>query len=374
MRYLVLVLLTIFAINTTTVYAQTDAEIQALMKQLELLKKKKAMEEKEKTGDVAKTEIPSADSDSSITPEPALKSVFNNIQTSEELENELARINRDNLTHKMFLDSVKLINEFERDSATLARLNTKRDIALLIDNNEVDSVLITVGDKEYGKVKVPYLITDAKQGWHRIVVKNDWGFVDYKEGLYKQDSIYKLQFNAGIPRSAMTINSTPKQAEISINDSVVGLSPVTVEGLKPGTYKIGMKMTGFSSYETNVELNGLFSPELYAELNEEIPESYKPVYTQPKKIAGAVLGTAALITGIMGIVKHSTAGDYFDDAEKNSAKSDEYRNDGDYASAAEELTKEQKNNDLGTEKKDSANTLLIISFVTLSFSVPLLTF
>ncbi len=360
MKFLVLIILSTFILNVSPVYSQTDSEIQELMKKLELLKKKKAQEEKtEKKSDnkeITESSVETAKTENSS------------------LDDKLAKIAEEKAKRKAVVDSLSMINDFERDSSANEILNQKRFVNILINNEEVDSVELEIDNVSKGKVRVPYLIENVSEGWHKVYVRNAWGFVDYKEGLFNADSVYKLKFKAGIPKSEIAVNSTPKQAQIFLNDSLVGLSPVTVKGLKPGKYKISMKSQGFSSYETEVELNGLFNPELYAELNEEAPETFLPVYAQPEKITGAALGTAALVTGIIGIIKHSSATDYFDDAKSNGAKSNDYREEGDKVKAAEELANEQKNNQIGTEKRDTANTLLMISFVTLSFSVPLLTF
>jgi len=367
MKYLIMIMISVIFINFSSVVAQSEDEIQALTQKLEQLKKKKALEEKKKIEEDKNKNTPSLQEINKKTEKDSMRVEESNTE-------KLAKLNTENLRRKAIFDSLSMINDFERDSAAIKFLAKKAPISIFINNVDVDSVELEVDGVSKGKIRVPYLISGLKEGWHKIFIKNNWGFVDYREGLFSADSIHRINFNAGIPKSTITVNSTPKRVEISINDSVVGLSPIKIEGLKPGVYKISMRMKGFSSYETKVKLNGLFNPKLYAKLNEEIPDSYKPIYSQPRKIVGAVLGVSAVITGILGIANHSSATDYFDKAAKNKAKSNEYRSEGNKSAAADELANEQANNDSGTQKRDAANTMLIISFVTLSFSVPLLTF
>ncbi len=378
MKFLLAIMMTFFIVTPTVTFSQTDAEILELMQKLEELKKKKAMEEKNGATQVtAPKENPTQAISKEITPaENSSASVFNHSSyTSDELNMKFKKIEMKIARSKYLKDSVDMINSFERDSMANFILSQKTPAYIMIKNNkEIDSVEIEIDDQVIGSFKLPYLIEDLKPGWHKVLVRNDWGYVDYRETKFEGDSLYAINFNLKIPRSEVTVNSTPQGAEIYINDELRGVSPITVSNLKPGEYKIGMKKEGFSSYETKVELNGLFSPTIKAELNEEIPDSYQELYENPQLVAGSVLGVTALVTGILGIIKHSDGTDYFDKAEKHKASSDEYRLAGDKVNANIELEKEKENNQLGTEKKDTANTLLMVAFVSLTFSVPLITF
>jgi hypothetical protein len=82
-----------------------------------------------------------------------------------------------------------------------------------------------------------------------------------------QDTVTKVDSSVTLPaKTVLLINSTPPGAAVLLNDSVLGITPVTVPDVAPGNYSLVLKMKGYYQKKSEISITGKDSQTVNFEL------------------------------------------------------------------------------------------------------------
>lgn len=93
-------------------------------------------------------------------------------------------------------------------------------------------------------------------------------------------------------KGTLVITSNPAGAEIFIDNSPAGLSPVTLSDVEEGDHAITLKLDGYEEYSTGIQVSGGNESRISADL---LPRTTKALYSPP---AETTLLAALLIAGL----------------------------------------------------------------------------
>jgi hypothetical protein len=102
---------------------------------------------------------------------------------------------------------------------------------------------------------------------------------------------------------ALVITSTPVGAGVFLENKVMGVTPLTISDINPGTYSLKLVMTGFSDYSTMVTVNAGQSTEINADLAtpRQQPTTQQPVTSQPTGTGPATNSPASSGAGSLSV-------------------------------------------------------------------------
>lgn len=112
----------------------------------------------------------------------------------------------------------------------------------------------------------PIIIPKVLIGNHTITVSKENFKTEDQRIVVRKDSLEQAVFNLK-DFARFTINTTPKNASVYINDSYCGLSPHSFESAS-GSYKVRIQKHKYQTYEKNIELKSS-SPDIYLTLKRQ---------------------------------------------------------------------------------------------------------
>ncbi|HPG39456.1 MAG TPA: PEGA domain-containing protein [bacterium] len=150
----------------------------------------------------------------------------------------IIRMETDNYTgsETVFLeaDEFKRVElKLERAKGGLKVMTTPLDAELFIDNSS------------YGLT--PKTVTGLDAGEHLIRLSKS-GYVDHIERVViRGDETTRLEANM-IKWAYLTVTSDPADAEVFIDNSKLGVTPLAGQQMKPGSYQISVRKEGFTGF------------------------------------------------------------------------------------------------------------------------------
>jgi len=138
--------------------------------------------------------------------------------------------------------------KLERAKGGLKVMTTPLDAELYIDNT--------------GYGLTPQNVSGLDAGEHLIRISKQ-GYVDYTERvIIRGDETARLEANL-VKWAYLTVTSAPSEAEVYIDNSKLGVTPISGQQLVPGSYEISVRKAGYTSYYGKQSL----TPEKQAVLN-----------------------------------------------------------------------------------------------------------
>ena len=131
------------------------------------------------------------------------------------------------------------------------KINLSSNIGKAVIISKPPRAILHIDGKQCGYT--PYR-GDLEEGLHKIRIE--------KHGYTSLDDVINIKRNETSTKSLtmklmpgkMIIDTAPGSAEVFINGRTYGSSPVTAEGLEPGSYKVRAAKPGFDSMEKQVEV------------------------------------------------------------------------------------------------------------------------
>jgi len=122
----------------------------------------------------------------------------------------------------------------------------------MIDSIPASATIYLDGEKTG---TTPDTLMSASPGIHEIEVKMDGYEVWRKKVNVKADKHKALTATLQMKADTLSIKSEPAKARIYLGGKNVGTTPKTITDLKPGKYKIEVKMEGYEVWSENVQLD-----------------------------------------------------------------------------------------------------------------------
>lgn len=123
--------------------------------------------------------------------------------------------------------------------------------------------LVTIDSQVYGEIQ-----SDLKlaAGTHQLKVEKP-GFQPYESKISIHEEVpLEVEVELQPIVAAVTINSKPGGAQVSLDGENVGKTPLTLEGVSFGQHEVGVRLGGYDRFLTTVEVNSdkpiTLSPEL----------------------------------------------------------------------------------------------------------------
>jgi hypothetical protein len=152
----------------------------------------------------------------------------------------------------------------------------------------------------------PLVSTQVVPGTYTLLLTKS-GYQDYTTiGAVVAGKNYDIVANL-VPVSnpttgAISVSSVPSGADAYINNGFKGLTPITVEGLTPGTYYVLVRLSGYQDWQSNTAVSAGSTAQVSAvlipaEIRTQTPErTQTPVPTQtPMASALALIAIAGMV-------------------------------------------------------------------------------
>lgn len=170
-----------------------------------------------------------------------------------------------------------------------------------------DSAVVVFDDEVKGLT--PLKVSDLKAGEHTIIFKKK-GFYQKRistivdSASAEKDLVVTLQQ----PGSIM-ISSEPSGAEIFLNNTKKGISPLKIDLLKPGEYTLLLKKSQYNDFEKSIKIESGKSDSLFCTLSldsayiDSVNQAVKQTTSKRKKITSVIIASAfCLFAAIIAII------------------------------------------------------------------------
>jgi hypothetical protein len=133
-------------------------------------------------------------------------------------------------------------------------------------NSTPVGAMILVDGKDAGTT--PETISEIKTGTHLIEVRMD-GYENWSENIDVTDKEYDLTATLKEKKGSIEIKSEPSDATIFVDGDKLGLTPKTIEHLKPGIHQVEVRVDGFETWSNSVEVTAEKRSDVTALLKQE---------------------------------------------------------------------------------------------------------
>lgn len=112
---------------------------------------------------------------------------------------------------------------------------------VLIDGSETNNI-------------TPYTNNDIEVGTHTVELQKG-DLVGKVEVLIKPGIYSKLNIQLHKPKGSLNITSIPPEAEVILNNKIMGITPLLLHNIEYGNYNLIIKKEEYSDYKSNLEIN-----------------------------------------------------------------------------------------------------------------------
>jgi hypothetical protein len=121
---------------------------------------------------------------------------------------------------------------------------------------------VYVDGKYYGPA--PQIASSLSPGYHQVRLSLS-GFQDWTGNVYvesgktttvsQQLSVSPTQYPTSAPGTGtITVNSNPTGAEVYVDNAYIGITPLTVPSVQPGSHVVVVSQTGYASWQATIQV------------------------------------------------------------------------------------------------------------------------
>ena len=154
--------------------------------------------------------------------------------------------------------SLAMVLTFDRVNRVSFNLEPTQDAkASLTVRSDPTGAWLTFDGREQGET--PVTLFDLEPGRHNIVLKKTGHFdveqnIDLAVGEQRSIEVYLPLINITLPPASVQVTSSPSGAEIFLNGSRAGLTPLTLDDLAPGKAVFGARMEGYENNRRSLKV------------------------------------------------------------------------------------------------------------------------
>jgi len=152
----------------------------------------------------------------------------------------------------------------------------------------------------------PLVSTQVTPGTHSLRLTKS-GYQDYSGTgtvVAGQDYVYNIILKA-VPNpttGSINVNSAPIGAEVYLNNLYRGYSPLTIDGLAPGSYTVVLKLGGYENWQSTANVAAGQTAQISASL---IPAAQTPAPTESPGPAPVLVVVITIAGAALFLRKHS---------------------------------------------------------------------
>lgn len=287
-------------------------------------------------------------------------------------ENDLQKDNPD----FVMIDSAAFFRHNPANRLAAIRKFSRGGGSVEIRSNIERGLLIVNDSLEYPGTRFPVILTNIPVGNHTVRVRSDLGIIGMSQVNIIDERRTAAEVTVVEPKAGVKVRSTPTASFVYLDGRRVGHTPIEVDGLDAGTYQLRVERPGYMAFNTRIEVERGKMAQIDVSLIHYVPDRGEvPVYAQPKYIAGASLGTAGLVFGILAIVNRVSSAGHFSDGEDYEEQFNQALELQRPQASLDELHQNELRSKLRAENaRDRSNIFFMLSFISASFSVPILVF
>lgn len=170
-------------------------------------------------------------------------------------------------------------------------------------SNPVGAYIYLDGEYQGRTYPEGFVVIGVAPGTHTVTLKLT-GYKDASSSVNVnsgRESSVRMTLNPAVPSSdtgAMEVTSDPAGAEVYLNNEYRGVTPVTLEGLAPGSYAVSLTLAGHPDWKTTAEVNVGAKTPVAAQFAEPAPTAQSPAPVLP------VIGALALLGFLAARMRH----------------------------------------------------------------------
>ena len=134
------------------------------------------------------------------------------------------------------------------DTVAILGINLKKSLTI-----KSDPIGATVIFDSIVKGQTPIIIADIDTGMHQIEIRKK-GFYLKKIKIHVDSSTQPELSYQLLQPGTLNLVSTPDSAKVFVDNSEIGLTPISKSALKPGPHSLRFIKDGFTTYESTVNV------------------------------------------------------------------------------------------------------------------------
>ncbi len=184
--------------------------------------------------------------------------------------------------------------------------------------------------------KTPLKISDIKEGMHTVSMKKS-GYKDYSTRIsIVPGSLKMLDTTLAKSTADIKVSSTPGPANVFLDDTYKGISPVTITGVSPGKHNVKLVYEGYDDYLKEVSVTAGDVISVDASLVKSLPIPIPKIPGLSNEMVFGIIGVLLLIGIVIPVsLKRKPNRSKYTDNSVNSARRDQNTIDPDVSDKGE---------------------------------------
>jgi len=133
--------------------------------------------------------------------------------------------------------------------------------------SEPSEAIVFINGQDMGKT--PYSLLSIAQGNYNIELKAE-NFKPFKRAIaVHSGQLSELKAKMEVVSGSLFVQSTPSNAQVFMNEDFMGLTPLLLENINPGTLPVTLRLDGYSEHKDGVRILSGAKTEINANMNRQ---------------------------------------------------------------------------------------------------------